>query len=209
MDNNIKTVRLLSIGNSGVGKTAVSKCYVTGQGIDPESGNMATIGVDYWHRKVTFKSYDGEHTANVQIWDTAGQEKFRDITTAYYRSGDAIFVMYDISCQASFDDITMWLQKIRENTTKTVPIALIGNKTDLENAGKRCISREQGQALADENDLLFFETSAVTNSDVSLALDTLIKKAYETIPDDKCNEVVIIRNDHHGEKKKRKEGCCK
>ena len=94
----------------------------------------------------------------IQIWDTAGQEAFRSITRTYYKNSTCAFIVYDITDKKSFDNVVTWLNEVKDMCYKDILICLIGNKCDLE--GKRVISFEDGKSLADQNNLLFYETSA-------------------------------------------------
>ena len=100
----------------------------------------------------------------IQIWDTAGQEAFRSITRTYYKSSTCAFIVYDISDKKSFDNIVTWLNECRDMCYKDILICLIGNKCDLE--GKRAVSYEEGKNFAEENNLLFFETSAKDGTNI-------------------------------------------
>ena len=93
----------------------------------------------------------------MQIWDTAGQEKYKGLIPSYVRNSSIVFVVYDISVKSTFDNIPKWLTFIRsiENTT----LILCGNKIDLE---KREVTKEEGEALAQKEGIAFFETSAKT-----------------------------------------------
>ena len=103
-------------------------------------------------------------TVRLQIWDTAGQEAFRSITRTYYKSSTCAFIVYDITDKKSFDNIITWLGEVRDMCYKDILICLIGNKCDLE--GKRVISYDDGKRLAEENNLLFFETSAKNGTNI-------------------------------------------
>ena len=94
----------------------------------------------------------------IQIWDTAGQEAFRSITRTYYKNSTCAFIVYDITDKKSFDNVITWLNEVKDMCYKDILICLIGNKCDLE--GKRVISFEDGKSLAEQNNLLFYETSA-------------------------------------------------
>ncbi len=100
----------------------------------------------------------------IQIWDTAGQEAFRSITRSYYKSSTCAFIVYDITEKKTFYDVTSWLQDCRDMCYKDILICLIGNKSDLES--KRVISYEEGKNFAEENNLLFFETSAKNGTNI-------------------------------------------
>ena len=105
-----------------------------------------------------------DRTIRVQIWDTAGQEAFRSITRSYYKSSTVAFIVYDITNKTSFANIASWLNECREMCYKDILICLVGNKTDLESS--RVVTKEQGQKFADDNGLLFFETSAQDGTNI-------------------------------------------
>ena len=105
-----------------------------------------------------------DRKVRIQIWDTAGQEAFRSITRSYYKSSTCAFIIYDITNKKSFANVASWLNECKEMCYKDILICLVGNKTDLEN--KRVVSKEEGQKFADDNGLLFFETSAQNGSNI-------------------------------------------
>ena len=100
----------------------------------------------------------------IQLWDTAGQEAYRSITRSYYKSAACVFIVYDISDKKSFNDVEIWLKDCREICFKSVLIYLIGNKNDLED--KRQVTTEEGKQFADENNLKFYETSALNGNNI-------------------------------------------
>ena len=104
-----------------------------------------------------------DRSIRVQIWDTAGQEAFKSITRSYYKNSACAMIVYDITNKKSFENVTSWLNECKEMCSKDILIILIGNKTDLE--GKRVVTQKEGKDLAEENNLFFYETSAldVTN----------------------------------------------
>ena len=102
---------------------------------------------------------DGK-SIKIQIWDTAGQEAFQAITRTYYKGAIGALLVYDITRRDTFIHVTKWLEEVRNNSSKTITIILIGNKKDLED--KRQVSYEEGESFAKENGLMFLETSAKT-----------------------------------------------
>ena len=100
----------------------------------------------------------------IQLWDTAGQEAYRSITRSYYKSAACVFIVYDISDKKSFNDVEIWLKDCREICFKSVLIYLIGNKNDLED--KRQVTTEEGKQFAEENNLKFYETSALNGNNI-------------------------------------------
>merc|ERR1711988_812318 len=153
-------IKLLLIGDSGVGKS----CLLCRYSEDVFNSNfITTIGIDF---KIRTIELDGAKI-KLQIWDTAGQERFRTITQAYYRGAMGILLIYDVTHPGSFENVRTWVQNIENNAPQMVNKILIGNKCDRTT--EREISTTQGQELAKEYGLQFFETSAKTNANVQTA----------------------------------------
>jgi small GTP-binding protein len=111
-------------------------------------------------------------TIKVQVWDTAGQERFRTITHNYYRGAHGIALVYDVTNEASFQNIRKWIQDVHTYAEQSVNLVLIGNKCDL--MSKRVVDKARGEALAKEYEIKFFETSAKTDENVDAAFSTLV-----------------------------------
>ena len=105
-----------------------------------------------------------DRSVRVQIWDTAGQEAFRSITRSYYKSSTCAFIVYDITSKKTFTNVVSWLNECKEMCYKDILICLVGNKKDLES--KRAVSTEEGKKVADDNGLLFYETSAQDGTNI-------------------------------------------
>ena len=122
----------------------------------------------------TFQLSDGS-IVNCMIYDTAGQERFDSLNFTYYKKADAILLVYDISERKSFDKIKqVYVQAIKDNCSKDIPILLLGNKTDKES--ERKITYEEGIALALEEKYEFQESSCLKNLNVAGAFETLIER---------------------------------
>merc|ERR1719229_134759 len=121
----INKIKVLTIGDSGVGKSAVILKWAE----DVFSPNfLTTIGIDYKMKSIVLE--DGRK-CKVQIWDTAGQERFRNITNAYYRGANGIILVYDVTDEHSFMNIRFWINQIEKHTNDPM-IILLGNKCDLK-----------------------------------------------------------------------------
>ncbi|XP_078372247.1 ras-related protein Rab-13-like [Oculina patagonica] len=158
--------RLLLVGDSGVGKTCILIRFVENTF---SSSYISTIGIDF---KIRTLELDGKKV-KLQIWDTAGQERFYTITSTTYRRAMGIMVVYDVTDEKSFMNITRWISKIRENADKNVNKILIANKCDLEE--KRKITRERGEELAENLGIPYVEMSALASSNIDEAFITLAK----------------------------------
>lgn len=151
-------VKILMLGNSSVGKTWLLIRY--SQEIEP-SHSIATIGIDF---KVKFVSVDGSRL-KLQIWDTAGAERFQSLTTSVYRNAHGVVLIYDISERASFKSIEAWISQIHRHADTNVNIVLVGNKCDVSDE-ERQVTYEEGQKLAEKYDVPFYEASAKKNINV-------------------------------------------
>ncbi|KAK3730105.1 hypothetical protein QZH41_013744, partial [Actinostola sp. cb2023] len=156
--------KLLLIGDSGVGKTCIIFRF-SDNTFNPTF--ISTIGIDF---KIKTLEIDGKKI-KLQIWDTAGQERFHTITTAYYRGAMGIILVYDVTNEKSFTNISKWLKKIEDHANEDVKKMLLGNKCDVDD--KRVIPSDKGQQLASSHGISFMETSALANINVEKAFITL------------------------------------
>ena len=146
--------KIIFIGDAGVGKTTIISRIMDNPFIEEYE---PSIGVDFMSKVI---QYNGQNI-KIQIWDTAGQEKYKGLIPSYVRNSSFVFVVYDISVKTTFDNIPKWINFIRsiENTT----IILCGNKIDLEN---REVKKEEGEELAKKEGISFFEVSAKTDENI-------------------------------------------
>ena len=163
--------KILLLGDSSVGKTCFLLRYTenTFQEI-----HMSTIGLDYKLKNVQL---DDGKMVKIQIWDTAGQDRFRSITRNYYKGAHGIILIYDVTSRKTFENVRNWLTQIKEEVTDKVTIILIGNKID--NVEGRKVTTEEGQNMAKEYGLNFFETSAKSGINIDSAFNEMVKKTVE------------------------------
>ncbi|KAG9034129.1 GTP-binding protein [Tulasnella sp. JGI-2019a] len=150
-------LKLLLIGDSAAGKSALLARYCND---DWDPSITATIGVDF---KTKVVQVDGK-PIKLQIWDTAGPERFRAITTAYFRGAAGIMLLYDVTARRSFDNINIWKAEIDRHASADAVRVLVGNKCD--SSERRAITREEGVQQAQKLGMHFVETSAKTNEGV-------------------------------------------
>ncbi|KCV69667.1 rab family, other [Fonticula alba] len=158
-------IKLLLIGDSGVGKSCLLLRFADNS-FTPTF--IATIGIDF---KIRTIELDGKRI-KLQIWDTAGQDRFRTITTAYYRGAMGILLVFDLSDPVSFRNVNTWMHTIEQHACGSVNRILIGNKCDIP-ADSRKVSTEEAEALAKEYGIRYFETSAKEDINVTEAFRTL------------------------------------
>lgn len=169
----LPTLKLLLIGSSGVGKSALVRRYTDDVFVGEDAA--ATIGVDY---KIKSLCVDGKWF-KLSIWDTAGQERYRTLTSSYYRGAQGVVILYDVTDLRSYEDVPQWMHELRTFEGDVPPVCLLaGNKVDL--AEEREVSTEQGQAYAQENGMLFVECSAKAGQGVDHAFDELVRKVVST-----------------------------
>ena len=156
--------KIVIIGDSGVGKSCMLLRFADGTFTD---SFISTIGVDF---KIKTLNIDNKKI-KLQIWDTAGQDRFKSITSSYYRGAHGIILVYDITDNDSFRNIEKWLGDIERYGLKDVNKLLIGNKCDLTE--KRVVEYEKGKQLADNLNIIFIETSAKDSTNINDAFITM------------------------------------
>lgn len=160
-------IKLLMIGDSGVGKTCLLLRYAN----DHFSQTfITTIGIDFKIKNIDLD----QKRIKLQIWDTAGQERFRTITTSYFRGAQGILLVYDVTDKKSFQSIRNWVGQIQQYADVHVNKILIGNKCDI--ADERVVSTEDGAQLAAEYGIQFFETSAKNDINVEKGFITIARE---------------------------------
>ncbi|XP_065681692.1 uncharacterized protein LOC101237828 isoform X1 [Hydra vulgaris] len=166
------TFKILVLGQSNVGKTSIAYRFTDDSF---KESYISTIGIDATTSTLTI---EGEKI-RLQIWDTAGQERFRTLTNAYYRGAMGIMLVYDVTCDTSFNNISNWVQCIEENASDNVICMLIGNKADADE-NLRCVTKKQGEETAAQRNMDFFEVSAKTGHNIKEAFTALGQKIYKS-----------------------------
>ena len=186
------SVKFIIVGDSSVGKSNILLRFSRNEF---DSGHQATLGIEFANKHVIHNNVD----YLVQIWDTAGQENFRSVTRAYYKASAVAMVVYDITKEESFSHIQSWMKDCKELAPSTVLIALIGNKSDLED--QRVITKERGENLARENNMMFFETSALNGNGIENAFKKCIEKVDKKIRNGDYNLSNLNEMNKYGIKK--------
>ncbi|XP_014256594.1 ras-related protein Rab-5C isoform X2 [Cimex lectularius] len=159
--------KLVLLGESAVGKSSLVLRFVKGQFHEFQE---STIGAAFLTQTVCLD----DMTVKFEIWDTAGQERYHSLAPMYYRGAQAAIVVYDVTNQDTFGRAKTWVKELQRQASPNIVIALAGNKSDLAN--KRSVELEEAQAYAEENGLLFMETSAKTAMHVNEIFLAIAKK---------------------------------
>ena len=158
--------KVLLIGESGVGKTAMIQRYK-----NPELALhdfLPTIGIDF--RLVDLK-IDGLRV-RVQLWDTVGQERYRTMTTNFFRGANGVLLLFDVTNRESFVLVANWVTSLKSKDIDKEEVFMIGNKIDLDD--KRKISYKEGKRFACSYGFKYFETSAKTGENIDDVIQHLI-----------------------------------
>lgn len=170
-------IKVLSLGNAGVGKSCIIKRYCEGRFVQKY---ITTIGVDYGVKPCTIL---GQAT-KVNFFDTSGGPEFREIREEFYTNASGVVLVYDVTDKRSFSDITRWIDEARDyrcalsskdrSGDQGPPFAVLcANKSDQ---GRRAVGKNEGERLAAEHGLRYFETSAANGDQVSEAFQHLFEK---------------------------------
>mmetsp|Transcript_1623 Transcript_1623/g.3529 ORF Transcript_1623/g.3529 Transcript_1623/m.3529 type:complete len:215 (-) Transcript_1623:77-721(-) len=161
--------KIVIIGDCGVGKSNLLTRFTKDEfALD----SPPTIGVDYGKRQI---EHDGK-VIEAHVWDSAGQEKHRAITSAFYRGAVGALLVYDITDRSSFESCQHWLQELKQHTDSSLVAMLVGNKCDLKR--KQAVDVEDAKDFAEDNNLAFIETSAQQSVNVDLAFETILIEIF-------------------------------
>ena len=190
-------LKVVLLGESGVGKTSIINMFTSGK-YDPDVGS--SLSAQFTSKTIEFK--DLKRTIKFDIWDTAGQEKYRSLAKIFYKEAKVIGLCYDITNKTSFIELkNYWYEHETKTSVDGNPIfAVIGNKNDLYE--RKQVSDEEGKAFAKEINAIFQVTSAKTDSGINLLFENIGKKYFN--PDFDCNEEENKQKQEYEQKKNEK-----
>ena len=197
--------KIVVIGEANVGKTSIVQQFVNHKF---EETYEETIGVEFLNK--TFKVND--KIIKIEIWDTAGSERFASITKNYYRGADGALIVYDITNKTTFDNVENWFNELKNACKEEAFIILIGNKNDLEN--QRQVSNNMLINLGKNLGIAVMETSAKDDYNINESFYLLIKEIYRKFVKNNgssnekndIGEGMVLKVENT--KKKEKGGCC-
>ena len=193
------TFKILTIGESGVGKTCILRRFVENKFL---KNHLATIGIDFKTKTININNQE----IKLKLWDTAGQERFRNITTQYYKGADGIVLVYDVTDEASYEKIRDWMEQILSNTQQDdIGLVLLGNKCDME---PRTVTEEMGNKMAEELKIDYFETSALNGQGIKEAFEQLTRIIMKKRGVGEGSSDLGLSLDKGKKKKEKKGECC-
>ena len=199
-------IKLLIIGDSSVGKTSILLNYT--DNVFPDS-HLATIGVENKIKMIRTDKFN----IKLQIWDSAGQERFKSITKSFFRNTNGILFVYDITNRKTFMSVKDWIKDSELNASNFEKI-LLGNKVDLES--KRAVKKTELDEYGLKKNIDTLETSAKTNINIDLAFKKILDKILANKSDaeiikeygigDQNQNGINLKDGNTGKKKKKE--CC-
>ena len=166
-------VKIVLLGNINVGKTSIASRYCKNSF---NEHHINTIGGAYQQQKVVLNN---GAMVKLHIWDTSGQERFRAMTNLYYRDAQVAILTYDITSESSFTGIEFWIEELKYKVeNENMILCLVGNKCDV-NDGERKVPKNKGKKFAEDNNMLFYETSAKTGAGIKELFVDIANKVYE------------------------------
>ena len=176
----IKKLKIILLGEIGVGKTSIIKKYVGKNNLNDNPENDFVI-----------KNYDIDEntTAELTIYDTTNEEKLGKITKNYYKDAHGALIVFDLTNKESFNKVKYWLKEIDSNAPRDIVLCLLGNKADL--TYDRIVQYEDAKEIAGDN--LYYEISSKTGNNVSLAFEQLTYEIIEKQNEEKDNPDKVLR----------------
>lgn len=184
-DSTRQWIKLILLGNSGVGKTSIMIRFDSKKFTEQ---TVSTTGVDFRTKKFSIN----RRKVNCQLWDTAGQERFCGITRAYYRDADGILIVYDVTDNSSLLSLDRWIEDLNTNASESCRKILLCNKIDLSHDPDQVA---KGKALADKNGFTFCKTSAKSGQNVFKAIKHISREIIDNRDvEDVDDDTVTMQN---------------
>ena len=206
-DENAKSVKAVLLGESGVGKTCIIARFINNTF---ENNIMSTTGASYAGKTMAFEEFGGK-CIKFEIWDTAGQEKYRALTKIFYKDAGVAILVYDITRKESFDELKdYWYNQIKECAPKNIVIGIAANKCDLYDNEQ--VSEDEARNFANEIGAVFKLTSASTNQGIEDLFKgvgcKVLDPNYSSDDAEKKNKIVLNDDKDKNKNTKKKKGCC-
>ncbi|OMJ72844.1 hypothetical protein SteCoe_28613 [Stentor coeruleus] len=163
-------VKVLILGDQAIGKTSLMLRFTDDNFND---NYFNTLGIDFKSKSIIYKGRE----YLLQIWDSAGQEQFKNITRTYYKKSSAIIVAFDSTRSDSFDNVRTWITNITVEIEDKIPIVIVATKCDIEGSNDNI---KKGKFLAKELRLSYFKTSSKMNINIEKLFVHLVEVAFKS-----------------------------
>ena len=161
-----RTCKVVFAGYTSVGKTSIVDRIVFSKF---SSDITPTLGASFASKEVT----RGDTTVAFQLWDTAGQEKYKGMTPLYFRNAHIVMLVFSLTDMNSFEEVDSWIKIVRDTIDTPIQVYLIGNKSDLED--QRVVTNEKAEEKAEEIGAKYMEVSALTGYGLTYIFDTMFE----------------------------------
>ena len=192
-------ISIILVGDTNVGKTSIFKRYYKNEF---KASKNATIGVEFEAKEFIYKG----QKYSIQIFDTAGQERFRSLTESYFHLGDGAFVVFDLTNKNSLISISGWIKNVIEKKPN-VKMIILGNKDDLKD---RQIPEDEINEVLEENNISnYIRVSAKNGTNIEKAFEEMIDLFENNNNEDENNENGKVKGQKLENKTaKKKLSCC-
>lgn len=189
--------KFIIIGDAGSGKSCLLHQFIEKRAKEVSSH---TIGVEFGSKIIDV----GGRSIKLQMWDTAGQERYRSVTRSYYRGAAGALLVFDVTHRDSFNHLANWLADARSLARMDISIIVVGNKSDLKD--RRQVSFLEASGYAQENGILFLETSAITGDGVEEVFSKVARVVLNKIEEGLIEESTMVSGIHAGTQRLRDGG---
>jgi small GTP-binding protein len=162
--------KILILGDATVGKTSILVRYIDNKF---EKDSLATLGVDVKYKYVTLDN----KKIRMNIWDTEGKDRFRNIAKNYFKGANAVIFVFDVNNKNTLDKIKFWIDNVKENSSEDLIEVIVGNKIDIE--GKHEVTKEEMESLGEKTGMETFETSAKTGEGINEVFTYLVNQLIQ------------------------------
>ena len=203
----VNQIKLVLLGETGVGKTSIMQRFVENKF---EDKSTASIGIDFSFKTMKYK----KKSYSIQIFDTAGQERFKSIAKTYYHMGKGFLIVFDLSNNDSLNALKDWIEDVKENVDDPKFI-ILGNKDDLQKSKKLSDDIIKNQ-LDNYKDVIYIKTSAKKNINIKEAFEKMIDllenennvQIEQEQKPKKNNSIVVDKKSQKKKKKEKDKQCC-
>ena len=202
MDENVEfeySIKLLLLGDSCVGKSNFIFRFINNEF---NGQHLSSSGIELKSTELIINN----KKLHLQLWDTAGQEKYKSVTKSLFIQVQGFIVMFDLTKEESFTNVKSWIKSIKDECGNHASILLVGNKNDLKDL--RIISDEEIKEFIDKENIKYIETSSKTGENIKKAINIICKEISERENDENCGRYFSFSLDSIKHSNKRKKNCC-